>query len=499
MPIAKKLSLILLGFLFGCSVVLGQSADSVVGKVTGFPAKILGRLQSKTAGLDKQLTRQTERYLQKMARREEKIRKKLYGIDSAGAKELFAGSARQYAVLEQRLKTDTGGRAVTLRGPYQPYVDSLQASLSFLQKNPSVAGTSAEVQKTLQGSVGQFQQLEAKMQDADQIKQYLQQRKAQLQQYLQRYTHLPPGVMSAVSGYKQEAYYYSQQLQTYKEELNDPDKWLKRALQVLNKVPAYTDFVKRNSMLASLLQLPSGGGPSMPGSTGQGVPAAGQGMPTRDEVLAALPGGQGASGPNVTAALQQNVQSAQGQVDGIRDKLAGMGNSSGGDLDVPDFKPNGQRTRSFLRRLELGTNLQSTGASRFFPTVTDLGVSLGYRLNDKNVVGIGASYKIGWGNDIRHISMSGQGVGLRSFVDLQVKKSWYATGGFEYNYQQPFGIQGVPGLESWQKSGLIGVTKIISMQNRVFKKTKFQLLWDFLSYRQVPPTPHLKFRLGYSF
>ena len=494
MPIEKKIIPVVAGLLFVCSVALGQTADSVAGKVTGFPARVLGRLQSKTAGLDKQLTRQTERYLQKMARQEEKIRKKLYGIDSAGAKELFAGSAKQYAALEQRLKTDTGGRLVTLRGPYQPYVDSMQASLSFLQKNPSIAGTSADVQKTLQGSVGQFQQLEAKMQDADQIKQYLQQRKAQLQQYLQRYTHLPPGVMGAVAGYKQQAYYYSQQLQTYKEELNDPDKLMKRALQVLNKVPAYTDFVKRNSMLASLLQLPSGGSSSVSGAS-----VTGQGMPTRDEVLAALPGAQGASGPNVTAALQQNVQSAQGQVDGIRDKLAGMGNSSGGDLDVPDFKPNGQRTRSFLRRLELGTNIQSTGANRFFPTVTDLGVSLGYRLNDKNVIGIGASYKIGWGNDIRHISMSGQGVGLRSFVDLQVKKSWFATGGFEYNYQQPFPIQGVPGLESWQKSGLIGVTKIISMQNRVFKKTKFQLLWDFLSYQQAPPTPHLKFRLGYSF
>src|SRR5258708_38605400 len=47
----------------------GQSADSAVGKALSFPARLLGKLQSRTAGLDQQLTQQTEKYLQKMQRR----------------------------------------------------------------------------------------------------------------------------------------------------------------------------------------------------------------------------------------------------------------------------------------------------------------------------------------------------------------------------------------------------------------------------------------------
>jgi hypothetical protein len=127
-------------------------------------------------------------------------------------------------------------------------------------------------------------------------------------------------------------------------------------------------------------------------------------------------------------------------------------------------------------------------------------LSLGYKIDSKNIVGLGASYKVGWGSDIQHIRVSGQGVGLRSFLDIQIKKTWYASGGFEYNYQQPFPIQGIPrNLDDWQKSGLVGISKIIGMKTRVFKNTKMQLLWDFLSYQQVPKTQPMKFRIGYSF
>jgi hypothetical protein len=98
------------------------------------------------------------------------------------------------------------------------------------------------------------------------------------------------------------------------------------------------------------------------------------------------------------------------------------------------------------------------------------------------------------------VKLSGQGAGLRSFADIHIDKSFFASGGFEYNYQRPFDIQRFPGkLDSWQKSGLIGVSKIISMKSRALKNTKIQLLWDFLSYQQVPRAQPVKFRIGYSF
>ena len=121
-------------------------------------------------------------------------------------------------------------------------------------------------------------------------------------------------------------------------------------------------------------------------------------------------------------------------------------------------------------------------------------------MNDKNIIGIGASYKIGWGKDIKHIVITSQGMGLRSFLDIKVKKSFYASGGFEYNYQKPFNeAQQLYNLDDWQQSGLLGITKIVSIKTKLFKKTKLQLLWDFLSYRQSPRAQPIKFRVGYNF
>jgi hypothetical protein len=165
---------------------------------------------------------------------------------------------------------------------------------------------------------------------------------------------------------------------------------------------------------------------------------------------------------------------------------------------MPDFKPNNQKTRSFWRRLEYGTNFQTTRNNYYFPTVSDFGLSVGYKLSDRSTVGVGASYKLGWGNGIQHIAFSSQGAGLRSFVEVKIKGSFSATGGFELNHTTPFArFQDMHDWADWTKSGLVGVTKTVSMKSRMFKKTKVQLLWDFLSYQQVPRGQAVVFRIGY--
>src|SRR5580700_6788784 len=85
-----------------------QDSTSVLSKVTNFPGKFFSKIDSKTADLNKQLTRQTARYLNKLARREAKLKKQLYKYDSASAKRLFAENPQvQYAALIQKMKTDT--------------------------------------------------------------------------------------------------------------------------------------------------------------------------------------------------------------------------------------------------------------------------------------------------------------------------------------------------------------------------------------------------------
>src|SRR5260221_13183893 len=73
----------------------GQSADSAVGKALSFPARLLGKLQSRTAGLDQQLTQQTEKYLQKMQRRKGRPAEKPSAVGSHAAKDVTARLAER--------------------------------------------------------------------------------------------------------------------------------------------------------------------------------------------------------------------------------------------------------------------------------------------------------------------------------------------------------------------------------------------------------------------
>jgi hypothetical protein len=449
-----------------------QPVDSIAGKAMSFPSRLLDKLQSRTAGLNRQLTQQTEKYLGKMQRREEKMRKRIYAVDSNAAKQLFGASAEKYAALTQKIHTDTGIRNVPLAGAYMPYLDSLHGMLGFLEKDGNAADG-----------------LQAKMGDADQAKAFVQQRKQQIAQYMAQHADLQGVLGKQYAGLNQDVYYYSQQLRQYREMWDHPDQVEQKALALLNKLPAFQTFMKNNGQLASLFNLPGN----------YGSPAALTGLQTRDQVAQQIQNQLAAGGPGASAALQSNLQSAESQLDGYKDKLSQLGQGNG-DVDMPDFRPNDQETKTFWKRLEYGANFQTTHNNYYFPTVTDLGLSLGYRLGHSNVIGIGASYKIGWGNGIQHVALSSQGVGLRSFLEIKVKSSFSATGGFEYNYTTPFSsFQDIRAIERWTKSGLIGISKTVSIKSRVFKKTRLQLLWDFLSYQAVPKTQPLLFRLGYQF
>ncbi|HEV8283664.1 MAG TPA: hypothetical protein VGQ09_05100 [Chitinophagaceae bacterium] len=163
------------------------------------------------------------------------------------------------------------------------------------------------------------------------------------------------------------------------------------------------------------------------------------------------------------------------------------------------FKPSSQKTKSFFRRLEYGTNIQTQKATNYYPVHTDIGLFIGYKLNDKSVLGIGGNYSIGLGRGWNNIQFSSEGAGLRSYVDWKLKGSFWISGGYEMNHKAAFNrIAQLHDLDAWQQSGLVGLSKVISVKTKFFKKTKLQLLWDFLSYQQLPRSQPFVFRIGYS-
>ena len=485
-----KASLTAIAVLLCTACLYAQDNQSLTDKVTGFPDKLFGRINKKAKDLDGELDRQTEKYLQRLAKKEARLKAKLLKADSSKAAALFASNPeQQYAAFIQKMQAQGSADVHSMGQQYLPYADSLTSSLSFLSKNSQLLNGSKVLPADIQHSLDRVKQLQAKLLNADAIKAYAQQRKEQIRQYLMGEATVPPGATGIYSSYDKELYYYGQRLKQYRETLNDPDKMLQQALAWLEKLPAFAEFMQKNSFLAGLFTVPGN----------YGSPDALTGMQTRDQVLAMIQGQIGQGGSDAVAALQSSLQSASQDIQNIQNKISSMG-AGNGNMDMPGFKPNQQKTKALWQRLEYGTNMQTTHAAWYFPTTTDIGLSAGYKINDKSTIGIGASYKIGWGTSIQHISISSQGASLRSYVDVQAKKSFYLTGGFEYNYQPWQPLADMPqGTSPWQPSGLIGLSKIVSMNTKVFKKTKLQVLWDFLSYQQVPKAQPFVFRVGYSF
>jgi hypothetical protein len=78
---------------------------------------------------------------------------------------------------------------------------------------------------------------------------------------------------------------------------------------------------------------------------------------------------------------------------------------------------------------------------------------------------------------------------LEAYIDWKLKGSFWISGGYEQNYKtQITSIDQLYDISAWQQSGLIGISKVVSVKSKMFKKTKIQLLWDFLSYQQIPRT-----------
>lgn len=451
------------------------SIDSILGKAD--PQQWATAIGKKASSIGEKLIAKSSKTLNRLQKQEEKLyRKMLKSKDSLIAKAALADIKTKYGGMREKLKSPA---IVNASGQYISKLDSLTTTLKFLDQN----GVGGKVKDALQKTTA----LQDKFKQAEEIQKFIKARKQQLKEQLEKI-----GMVKQLKKFNKEVYYYSAQIKEYKEILKDSKKIEKKALELLSKTKLFKDFFRRNSQLASLFRIP--GDPSDPSSQ-----AGLAGLQTRAQVNSLIQQQIAAGGPGAQQQVSQNIQAAQTQLTQLKDKILKSGGSNSGD-DIPNFKPNNQKTKSFWKRLEYGTNVQTQKATSFFPVTSDIGLSVGYKLNDKSIIGVGASYKLGWGTGWRDITITHQGIGLRSYIDVKLKGSFWISGGYEQNYKSAFNsIDQLQDLNTWQRSGLIGVSKVISMRTKFFKKTKLQLLWDMLSYEQMPRTQPIIFRIGYGF
>jgi hypothetical protein len=448
--------------------------DSVLGKID--PQKWAASIGKKASSLEEKLISKGIKTLNRLQRQEEKVyRKMLQSKDSLAAKAALADLKQKYVDMRDKFRNPTITNA---GGQYISKLDSLSTTLKFLDQS----GAGGNVKDALQKTAA----LQNKFKQAEEVQKFIKARKQQLKEQLEKL-----GMVKQLKKFNKEVYYYSAQIKEYKEILKDSKKAEKKALELLSKTKLFKDFFRKNSQLASLFRIP--------GDANDPTQASLAGLQTRAQVNNLIQQQIAAGGPGAAGQVSQNIQAAQSQLTQLKDRILKAGGSGSND-DMPDFKPNDQKTKSFWKRLEYGTNVQTQKATNFFPVTSDIGLSVGYKLNDKSVIGIGASYKMGWGSGWRDLTITHQGIGLRSYVDIKLKKSFWISGGYEQNYRSAFNsIDQLRDQNAWQRSGLIGISKILSIKSKIFKKTKLQLLWDFLSYENRPQSQSIVFRVGYNF
>jgi hypothetical protein len=482
-------------FLLTGQICYSQDSSSIYNKILNFPDKLLNSVQKKAYVFESRLDLQAEKYLARMEKREEKLFRKMYKIDSTKARILQTESKEKYSQLAQRIKTGVEAPIGIVTGGYLPYMDSLKGSLTVLKQSQNLITQSGQITQKLNSSFDQVKLLEAKLQQAEQVKQFIRERKEQIRQVLSRYTKLPQSLLRQVKGINKEVYYYAQQIRDYREMISHPEKVERKAFSVLSKTKPFQEFMRKNSMLASLFRLPVDA-PNDPAYL-QSL----AGLQTRAQVNQLVQNQLTLGGPSGSQQISSGLQQAQSQLQTLKDKVSRWG-GGGSDMEMPEgFRPQNLKTKTFLQRIVLGTDVQTQRSTSLLPASSDLGISAGYRLNNNNsLIGVGFSYKMGWGQNIQNIHISSQGAGLRSFIDWKLKGSLWVSGGFEMNYRSIFNsLDQLRELNAWQQSGLLGVSKKFNVQMKFFKNTKVQVLWDFLSYRQVPRTQPILFRVGYGF
>ncbi len=461
-----------------------QKLDSTIEALQKIPAKYLSRVENKIDKYSSRITGKTEKTLVKLARWENKIKSLLEQVSPETAQKLFGNNQLTFSSALQKLKE---GKAVVegYRTKYNEYRDKLTTSIKYLEQQKD--NLDKKYIQPINAARQKLDELEKDLSTTESVEKFIKERRRQLMDEAVKYL----GKNKYLTKIDKEAYYYIETLRNYKELFSDRKKAEDLALKILNKIPAFKKFAQQNSMLASLFRLPSGNGGYSPQDLA--------GLQTRESINALIQDRLASGGPNASQTFSQNMQRAQAELNQLKSQVLKAGGGSSSDANIPSFKPNSQRSKTFLQRLDFGSNFQFGRNNSLVPSTADIALSVGYKLNDKSIVGIGASYKMGYGS-IRRLSISHQGIGLRSFIDWKLKKQFFVSGGFEMNYNAQFKkLSQLRSLDAWQQSGLIGITRKMNIKTKFFKGTSVQLLHDMLYRQHIPVSQPFLFRVGYSF
>jgi hypothetical protein len=483
----KHLLYILLITTICCHNLAAQTAMATDSSATNVNEKLLNKLTKQYQTTENNLVKQSTKWLNKIEKQELKLKAQLAKTDSAKAQQIFGNVQLRYKKLQQQLHNTQGKAQV-----YVPMLDSMHTATQFLKQN-NIGNINQQTIATVNSTVASVQ---LKLQNATNIKQQLQQHKQQLLQQLAN-----TALGSKMQLLQHNIHYYQQQLQQYKTLLNNPQQLVAQALQLVAKLPAFSSFFSKFSQYANLVGLPN--------ATNSSNPANSNGLQTKALVQQSLSNQLATTTPNnqaanPTALISNKIEAANQQLAQAKNnpmhKLGEINNlKTIATKTNKNWQPNTQKTKTFWQRLQTSYNTQTQKQNGWLPTNTDFAANIGYKLNDKSTLGIGSSYKMGWGNGgLGNIKLSSQGMGLKAFINFKspttkgilgfLTQSIWLSVHYEYNYYNT-----LPNKNStpttlplpsdiahqqpthWQNSFLIGIIKKQKLGN---KTATLQLLYN---------------------
>lgn len=456
-----------------------KEVDSSVILLKEIGPKYVKQINKKVTKYSDRLTSKTEKTLIKLSKWESKIKELLDKASPETSQRLFAKSTITFSSLLNKMRQAEKIADSSVRS-YHKYYDQLNTNLEYLQSQK--ASLSNGLSKSISNANLQLTELDQTVANSEACEKIIKERKKQLLEESVKYI----GHSKYLSKISKESYYYVETLRNYKTIFADKKAAEKTAISILNRIPQFIKFAQQYSILASLF------------GSGSNTVADVAGLQTRSSINDLIQQRIAAGGPNARQVMQQGMQQAQGELSKVKEKVLSAGGSGNAD-DLPDFKPNQQKSKTFFQRLEYGGNYQFSKSQRYMPAGMDIALNLGYKINDKSLVGLGASYKLGLGT-IQRVRLSNQGIGLRTYTDWKLKKQFFISGGFEINYYNSFkGIGTLQNYDAWQQSGLFGITKKLKIKTKYFQGSNLQLLYDFLHKQHLPVSQPVIFRAGYTF
>jgi len=473
----------LLFLLFNCYAVTALSQDSSLVDLKKVENYLQG-INNKTEDFTDRVDKYTRKALEKVLKQERKMQAKLMKADSLLAKKIFKYSIDSLLKLKQLIgRTGSPGRLND--ASYIPYLDTLKQSLSFLNQAGQLSAFSSFFEKNGLSAINKVKEVEERIAMVGNIRAFLKDRKNVLNDYLKKF----PDLSKYIRRINKEAFYYTEQINEYKSALSDPSKAEKLIVDALTKVPAFQKFMQENSQLAQLFSFTG----FASGPPAGNIPVV-NGIPPRYAVQQSIQSGFGGAAANANQLFAQQMQQFGNMPTKLKNRLNELGGMD--NREMPDFKPNNQRAKSFWKRVEYGMDMQFGKATNFLPANSNIALQAGYKLNDKSSIGIGAAYKLGLGTGWNNIRFTHEGLGLRSYVNWKIKKTFYLQGGSEWNYNAAFvNIDQLKDQSAWQHSALLGITKKYQFSKKW--KGNVQVLFDFLYKQHNPHSQPVLFRFGY--